>query len=60
MQEFEYDVLPGDVVLSSQAPGEWRVSGRGQRGGAYGLAAAHIWANMVVLMWGVCCNKTRC
>lgn len=54
----ECDVLPGQVVLSRHAPGKWRVSGRGQRGGAYRLAATHVWANVVVLMRGVSWTDT--
>lgn len=55
----ECDVQPGQVVLSRHAPGKWRVSGRGQRGGAYRLAATHVRANVVVLMRGVSWNTTH-
>lgn len=47
------DVSPGYVVVSRHSPGQWWVSGCGQWGGAYRLAAAHVGAYMVVLMRGV-------
>lgn len=52
-------VSPVDVVVSSHGPGQWGVSGRGQWGGAYRLAAAHVGAYMVVLMWGVRWRSTH-
>lgn len=59
MNAFACEVSPGDVVLSGHGPGQRGVSGRGQWGGAYRLAAAHVGANMVVLMRGVRWKNTH-
>lgn len=56
---FVCKVSPRDVVVSGQGPRQRRVSGRGQWGGAHRLAAAHVGAYVVVLMWGIRWRNTH-
>lgn len=50
-------VSPGEVLVYSHGPGQRWVSGCGQWGGTYRLAATHVGAYMIVLMWRISWRK---